>query len=68
MEPDTGMFRSIGLKPHVANIPETDEAKTVFTFGNMLPGSHTIQDIADEHFQGSLPPRRIHIEIKKPGK
>ena len=32
------LFRSIKLELYVANTPETDEAKTVFTFGNVLPG------------------------------
>ncbi|KAF8466253.1 hypothetical protein BDZ91DRAFT_725897 [Kalaharituber pfeilii] len=50
----------------VANIPDTEEAMRGFTFGNALRGSDTIQDIVNEHFQGSLPRKTIHIAIQRP--
>ena len=49
----------------VANIPDTKKARNE---DNELAGSDTIQDMIDDHFQGSLPPRKIHIVIKHPGK
>ncbi|KAF8429653.1 hypothetical protein EV426DRAFT_129533 [Tirmania nivea] len=51
----------------IANIADTKIARNEFVLkdGKEFPGADTIQDLIDDHFQGSLPPRKIHIAIKK---
>lgn len=63
-------FDSKDLQICVANIPDTKKARNEFVFevDDNISGSDTVQDIITDHFQGSLPGRKIHLAVKRPGK